>query len=79
MKPATSNLVHNLGFAKAHHKLTPRKKCGWPWDRGAPKNFGFPYISAIAGARDFTFGMQLGFVKAYHKIHAEERVGVALD
>jgi len=25
---ATSNLVHSLGFAKAHHKITPRGKVG---------------------------------------------------
>ena len=51
MKPATSNLespaeVNDLklgmqfGFAKAHHKITPRKKWAWIWARGAPQNFG---------------------------------------
>jgi len=34
-----------------------------------PKSLGFPYnISAMAGASDFKFGMQLGFSKAHHKI-----------
>ena len=40
-----------LGFAKAHHKITPREKSGrgWPWDREAPKYLGFPInISATA-------------------------------
>jgi len=32
-----------LGFAKAHHKITPvGKKWPWPWGRGAPKNCGVP-------------------------------------
>jgi len=46
--------------------------------RGAPQNFGYPYISATAGASDFKFGEQLGFAKAHHNIMREERVGVAL-
>jgi len=34
-----------------------------------PKIVGFPYnISAMAGASDFKFGMQLEFAKAYDKI-----------
>jgi len=32
-----------LGFAKAHHKITPGGKWVWPWARGAPKNFGIPF------------------------------------
>ena len=41
----------------------------WPWARGAPQYFGFPYnISATDGASDFKFGMQLEFVKAHDKI-----------
>jgi len=44
-----------------------------------PKILGFPYnISAMAGPSDFKFGTQLRFAKAHHKIHTEERVGVAL-
>jgi len=31
-----------LGFAKAHHKITPREKWVWPWARGAPEIFGVP-------------------------------------
>jgi len=30
-----------VGFAKAHHKIPPRRKWTWPWARGAPKNLGF--------------------------------------
>jgi len=39
-----------LGFAKAHHKITPRRKSGDGLGLGElPKIFGFPYnISATA-------------------------------
>jgi len=41
----------------------------WPWDRGAPKNFGVSYnVSATAEASNFKIGMLLGFAKAHHKI-----------
>ena len=70
----------HLGFAKAHHKITPRGKrgCG-PKLVEHPKILGFPFnIPATAEASDFKFGMQLGFAKAHHKLHPEEKVGVAL-
>jgi len=38
----------------------------------------FPYISVIAEASDFKYGMQLHFAKAHHQIPLEENVGVAL-
>jgi len=38
----------------------------------------FPYISEKDEARDFKFGMQLGFAKAHHQIPLEEKVDVAL-
>ena len=38
------------------------------------KIFGFSYnISAAAGASDFKFGAQLGYAKAHHKKHLEEK------
>ena len=40
----------------------------WPWAKGALPNFGVSYnISVTAGARNFTFGTQLGFANAHHK------------
>ena len=47
-----------LGFAKAHHKITPRgKSVGGLGLEKLPKIVGFTYnISATAGARDFKFG-----------------------
>ena len=57
-----------LGFAKAHHKITPGGKWAWPWDRGAPKIVWFHFnIYTMAKARDFKFGTQLVFAKAQHK------------
>jgi len=38
----------------------------------------FPYISVIDEARDFKFGMQLGFTKAHHEIPLE-KMGVPLS
>ena len=70
-----------LGFAHAHHKITPRGKRAWPWAKGAPQNFGVPHnISATAGAGsgDFKFGTQLGFAKTHHKSTPRGKVGVAL-
>jgi len=68
-----------LGFAKAHHKITPVKKWAWPLARGAPKNFGVPYnISATAEASHFKFCMQLGLAKAHHKNHNERKKWLGL-
>ena len=70
-----------LGFAKVHHKITPRGK-----SRGglAPgklvKILGFPYnISATSEASDFKFGLHLEFAKAYHKTTSRGKVGVFLS
>jgi len=47
---------------------------GWPWARGAPQNFGFPYnISATAVVSDFKFGAHLRFAKAYHKHYTQKK------
>ena len=64
-----------LGFAKAHHKITPRGKIGCgPWLRELPNILGSPFnISATAEASDFTFSMQLKFAKAHHKITPREK------
>jgi len=66
-----------LGFAKAHHKITPReKKWEWPWARGAPKILLFHFnIYTMAKAIDFKFGTQFGFAKAHYKKkpHLEEK------
>ena len=60
-----------LGFAKAHHKITLRGKSGL---LELPKILGFPfYISATAEASDFKFCIQLEFAKAHHKITPAEK------
>jgi len=50
----------------------------WPWAKRGPRNLGLPFnISTTAAASDFKFGTQLGFAKAHHKSHPEEKVKVA--
>jgi len=40
-----------LGFAKAHHQIPLEEKWVWPWARGAPRNWRYPFnISAMAEA-----------------------------
>jgi len=62
-----------LGFAKGHHKITPREKSGRGHGLGKlPKILGFPFnISATAEASDFKFGMHLGLPKPIIKSHPE--------
>jgi len=70
-----------LGFAKAHHKITPIGKMGCLGLGELPKRFWFHInIYTMAEARDFKFGTQLGFAKAYaqHKTKSRGKVGVAL-
>jgi len=58
-----------LGFAKAHHKITRKRKAGYgPGLRKLPKIWGFPCnIYTTAELSDFKFGTQLGFAKTQHK------------
>jgi len=60
-----------LGFVKAYHKITRRRKGGHgPGLRELPKNLGFPFhIYTMAETSDVKFGTQLGFAKAHHKSH----------
>ena len=69
-----------LGFAKAHHKMSPiGKNWAWPWAREAPQNVVVSFdIYTMAEAMDFKFGTQLGFSKARHKTTPRGKVGVAL-
>ena len=59
-----------LGFAKAHHKITPVGKSWHGLALGElPKILRFHFnIYRIAEARDLKFGRQLGFAKVHHKI-----------
>jgi len=69
-----------LGFAKAHHKITPMGKSeGGLWLGELPKSMWFCLnIYTMAEARDFKFGTELGFAKAHHKTTPRGKVGVAL-
>jgi len=59
-----------LGFAKAHHKITPIRKGGCVRELGKlPKLLGFSYnISATAEDINFEIDTLLEFAKAHHKI-----------
>jgi len=59
-----------LGFAKAHHKITSRGKSGRGHGLGKlPNILESPFtIPTTVEASDFKFGMQLGYAKAHHKI-----------
>jgi len=69
-----------LGFVKAHYKITPIGKGGHGLGLGRlPKILWFHFnIYTKAKARDFKFGAQLGFAKAHHKTTHRGKVGVAL-
>ena len=67
-----------LRFAKAHHKITPRRKNGRGPGLGEPPKFGSPVnIYTMAKARDFKFRTQLGLANAHHKTTPRGKVGVA--
>jgi len=59
-----------LGFAKAHHKITRKRKgVHGPGLLELPKIWGFPFnIYTMAEASDFKFDTQLAFAKAHHKM-----------
>ena len=69
-----------VGFAKAHHKISPITKSGHGIGLGElPNVFWFHFnIYTMATARDFKFGTQLGFAKTHHKTTPRGKVGVAL-
>ena len=64
------NFGTQLGFVKAHHKVTPGRKSGGGLGLGELVNImEFPYnISATAGASDHKFGTQLCFALSHYKI-----------
>jgi len=65
-----------LGFPRPIIKLHPEKKWAWPWARGAPQNWGFPFdISATTEGSDFKIGRLVGFAKAHHKIPPRRKKG----
>ena len=69
-----------VGFLKAHRKITPRGKSGrGPGLGELPKILEFPFnIFATTEASDFKFGLQFGFAKAHYKITPRGKVGVVL-
>ena len=70
-----------LGFVKAHHKITRRRKGGHGPGLGELlKIWRFPFnIYTVAEARDFKFGTQLGFSNTQHKTALRGKLGVPLS
>ena len=66
-----------LGFAKGHHKITPREQSGRnPGLEKLPNIFGFPFnISATIEVSDFKIGRLVGFTDAHHKIPPRRKRG----
>jgi len=64
-----------LGFAKAHRKITPTGKIGHGLGLGElPKLLWFYFnIYTMAETRDFKFGTRLGVAKPTIKPHPEEK------
>jgi len=69
-----------LEFAKAHHKITRKRKGGHGFGLGELSNiWGFPFnIYTMAESSDLKFGTQLGFAKTHHKITRRKGVSMAL-
>jgi len=69
-----------LGFAKAHHKVTLREKRGGGLAlKKLPNILGYPFnIFATAETSNFKFSMRLGFAKAHHKTTPEGKSGRGL-
>jgi len=56
--------------------IKPREKWAWPWARGAPQNWRFPFnISATTEGSDFKIGSLVGFTKVHHKIPPRRKIG----
>jgi len=69
-----------LGFAKAYHEITHRRKSGrGPGLGKLTKILGFSFsICAKAENNDFKFGKQLGFLEAHHKMAHRGKSGRGL-
>jgi len=76
-EPTDFKFGTQLGFAKAHHKITPIGKSGHGLGLGElAKIVCFHFnIYTMAEGRDFKFGTQRGFAKAHHKNHTQRKSG----
>jgi len=70
-----------LGFAKAHHKITPREKCGRGPGLGKLPNISGPLFNIFEKTKisDLKIGTQVGFAKAHHKIPSSRKSGHGHD
>ena len=74
------NFGTQVGFAKSHHKITPRRKSGCGFGLGVlPKIWRSPVIFLQRpGLATSNLASSWGLSSAIIKSHAEKRVGVAL-
>ena len=57
------------GINSALQRHLADEKWAWPWARGAPQNWGFPFNKpAMTEGSDFKIGNLVGFAKVHHKI-----------
>ena len=76
MKPVTSNLASRWGLPRPIIKFHAEEKWAWPWVRGAPQNWGFPFNKpAMIEGSDFKIGSLAGFAKVHHKILSRRKGG----
>jgi len=80
LKLATSNSMHSWGLPRPIIKSHREEKGGVTSRIGElPKIWRFPFnIYIVAEASNFIIGMQLGFVKADHKITSKRKSGRGL-
>ena len=79
LKPATSKMVHKLGFGLAYHKTAFMTKIGGVLARGAsPKNWDLLLISATIEASNFKFGTQTEFRTSLPKTRFRTKIGGGL-
>jgi len=58
-----------LGLGRPIIKSHAKEKWAWPWARGAPQIWGFPFNKpAMTEGSDFKIGNLVGFAKVHHKI-----------
>ena len=68
-----------VGFAKAHHKIPPRKSGRGHGLGELTEILGFFFnISATSEGSDFKIGRLVGYAKFHHKFHPEEKVSVVM-
>ena len=77
LKPATSNLIRNLGLGVRYRKTMFRTKIGGVWARGASKKIGTPYLF-LQPLKPSSLVHNLGLGVAYQKLTLSTKIGMVL-